>query len=60
MILVNVNREHGNLDNTFRTIRCVNSEDSDHLQMQGWSDFAICGHKQACKLQFLKRLQISG
>ena len=44
----------------FRTIRCVTSEDSDHLPMQGQSDFAICGNKQACKLQFFETLQIFG
>ena len=48
-----------------RTIRCATSEDSDHLPMQGRSDFAVlnsasaCGDKQACKLQFLERLQTS-
>ena len=35
--------EHGNSENTFRTIRHATSEESDHLQMQRWSDFAICG-----------------
>ena len=60
MKLVRGNREHGNLENTFRTIRCATSEDTDHLPMQRRSDFAICGNKQACKLQFLARLQISG
>ena len=60
MKLVGRNREHGNLDNTFRTIRRVTSEDSGHLPMQGRSDFAICGDKQARKLQFLERLQIAG
>ena len=38
--------------NTLRTARRATSEDSDHLPMQGHSDFAICGDKQACKLQF--------
>ena len=60
MKLVRGNREHGNLENTFRTIRHATSEDSDHLLMQGQSDFAVCGNKQACKLQFLERLQIFG
>ena len=46
------------MENTFRTIRRATSEDSDHLPMQGQSDFAVCGSKQACKLQFLGRLQI--
>ena len=53
MELVRGNREHGNSENTFRTIRCATSEDFDHLPMQGQSDFAVCGNKQACKLQFL-------
>ena len=44
----------------FRTIRRATSEDSDHLPMQGQSDFAVCGNKQACKLQFLERFQIFG
>ena len=48
------------MENTFRTIRRATSEDSDHLLMQGQSDFAVCGSKQACKLQFLERLQIFG
>ena len=48
------------MENTFRTIRRATSEDSDHLPMQGQSDFAICGSKQACKVQFLERLQIFG
>ena len=56
MKLVRQNREHGNLDNTFGTIRGATSEDSDHLPMQGRSDFAVCGDKQACKLRFLERL----
>ena len=45
-----------------KDIRRATSEDSDHLPMQGRSDFAVCCDKQACtcKLQFLKRLQISG
>ena len=60
MKLVRGNREHGNLENTFRTIRRATSEDSDHLSMQGQSDFAVCGNKQECKLQFLERLQIFG
>ena len=30
MKLVRGNREHGNLENTFRTIRRATSEDSDH------------------------------
>ena len=38
----------------------MTSEDSDHLPMQGQSDFAICSDKQACKLHFLERLQTSG
>ena len=46
------------MENTFRTIRRATSE--DHLPMQGQSDFAVCGSKQACKLQFLERLQIFG
>ena len=51
--------EHtGNMEHTFRTIRRATSEDSDHLLMQGQSDFAVCGNKQACKLQFMERLQI--
>ena len=58
MKLVRGNREHGNSDNTFRTVRHATSEDSDHLPMQGQSDFAVCGNKQACTLQFLERLQI--
>ena len=44
----------------FEDTRHATSEDSDHLPMQGPSDFAVCGDKQACKLQFFKRLQISG
>ena len=60
MKIVRGNRVHGNLENTFRTIRHATSEDSDHLPMQGRSDFAICGNTQACKLQFLERLQIFG
>ena len=46
----------------FWDIRRATSVDSDHLPMQGRSDFAGYGDKQACtcKLQFLKRLQISG
>ena len=60
MKLVRGNREHGNLENTFRTIRRAASENSDHLPMQGQSDFAVCGNKQACKLQFLDGLQIFG
>ena len=28
----------------FRTIRHATSEDSDHLLMQGQSDFAVCGN----------------
>ena len=48
------------MENTFRTKRCATSEDSDNLPMQGRSDFAVCGDKQTCKLQFLERLQISG
>ena len=60
MKIVRGNREHGKLENTFRTIRRATSEDSDHLPMKGQSDFAICGYKQACKLQFLERLQIFG
>ena len=60
MKLVRGNREHGNLENTFRTIRRATSEDSDHLPMQGQSDFAVCGNEQACKLQFLERLEIFG
>ena len=60
MKLVRGNREHGNLENIFRTIRSTTSEDSDHLPMQGKSDFAVCGNKQACKLQFLEGLQTFG
>ena len=60
MKLVRENRGHGNLDNTFGTIKHAISEDSDPLPMQGRSDFTICVDKQACKLQFLERLQISG
>ena len=53
--------EHtGNMEHTFRTIRRATSEDSDHLLMQGQSDFAVCGNKQACKLQFMERLRIFG
>ena len=37
------------MEKTFRTIRLATSEDSDHLPMQGQSDFAVCGSKQACK-----------
>ena len=48
------------MENTFRTIRRATSEDSDHLPMQEQSDFAVCGSKQACKLQFLERLQMFG
>ena len=55
MKLVRGNKEHGNLENTFRTIRCMTSKDSDHPPMQGRSDFVVCGDKQACKLQFLER-----
>ena len=52
--------EHtGNMEHTFRTIRRATSEDSDHLLMQGQSDFAVCGNKQACK-QFMERLRIFG
>ena len=43
------------MEHTFRTIRRATSEDSDHLPMQGQSDFAVY-----CKLQFLDRLQIFG
>ena len=51
--------EHtGNMEHTFRTIRRVTNEDSDHLLMPGQSDFAVCGNKQACKLQFMDRLRI--
>ena len=42
---------------TLRTISRATSEDSDHLPMQGRSDFAICGDKKTCNLQFLERLQ---
>ena len=49
-----------NMEHTFRTIRRATSEDSDHLLMQAQSDFAVCGNKQACKLQFMERLQIFG
>ena len=53
--------EHtGNMERTFRTTRRATSEDSDHLVMQGQSNFAVCGNKQACKLQFMERLQIFG
>ena len=45
MKLVRGNREHGNSENTFRTIRRATSEDSDHIPMQGQSDFAVCGSK---------------
>ena len=45
---------------TLRTIIRATNEDSYHLPMQGWSDFAICGDKKTCNLQFLERLQISG
>ena len=45
MKLVRGNREHGNSENTFRTIRRATSEDSDHIPMQGQSDFAVCGNK---------------
>ena len=45
---------------TLKTIRRATSEDSDHLPMQGRSNFAICGDKKTCNLQFLERLQISG
>ena len=58
--VVRGNREHGNLENIFRTIRRATSEDSDYLPMEGQSDFAVCGNKQECKLQFLERLQIFG
>ena len=60
MKLVRGNRENEKLENTFRTIKHATSEDSDHLPMQGQSDFAVCGNKQACKLHFLERLQIFG
>ena len=30
------------------------------ISLQGQSDFAVCGNKQACKLQFLEWLQIFG
>ena len=50
----------GNMEHTFRTIRRATSKDSDHLLMQGQSDFAVCGNKQACKLQFMERLRIFG
>ena len=60
MKLVRGNRKHGNLGNTFRTIRRATSEDPDHLPMQGRSDFAVCGRKWACELQFLGRLQVFG
>ena len=45
------------VENTLRTIKRATSEDSDHL-MQGHPDFAVCGDKHVCKLQFLERLQI--
>ena len=48
------------MEHTFRKIRRSTSEDSDHLTMQGQSDFAVCGNKQECKLRFLERLQIFG
>ena len=48
------------MEHAFRTIRSVTSEDSDHLPMQRQSNFAVCANKQACKLQFLERLQIFG
>ena len=35
MKLVRGNREHGNLENSFKTIRRETSEDSDQLPMQG-------------------------
>ena len=38
------------MENTFRTVRRATSEDSDHIPMQGQSDFAVCGSKQASKL----------
>ena len=60
MELVRGNREHGNLENILRSIRHATNEDSDHLLKQWRSDFDVCGDKQACKLQFLERLQISG
>ena len=60
MKLVRANREHGNTENTFRTIRHATSEDSDDLLMQGQSDFAVCGNKQACKLQFFERFLFFG
>ena len=41
MKLVRGNKEHGNLENSFRTIRCATSEDSDHLLMQGQADFTV-------------------
>ena len=50
MKLFRWNREHGNSENLFRTIRRATSEDSDHLPMQGQSDCTVCGNKQACKL----------
>ena len=58
MKLVRGNREHGNSENSFRTIRRATSEDFDHLPMQGQSDFVVCGNKQVCKLQFLESFQI--
>ena len=36
------------MEHTFRTIRPATSEDSDHLLMQGQSDFAVCGNKREC------------
>ena len=47
------------MEHTFRTRRAT-SVHSDQLLMQGQSDFAVWGNKQACKLQFLERLQIFG
>ena len=61
MKLVRGNMEHtGNIEHTLRTIRRVTSKDSDHLLMQGQSDFAVCGNKEACKLQFKESLGIFG
>ena len=50
----------GGGDMEIRTIRRATSEDFDHLPMQGQSDFAVCGNKQACKLQYLESFQIIG
>ena len=40
-------------------MRPVNSEDSDHLLMQGQSDFAICGDKRRDYKSFVNYITVS-